>query len=234
MIADAMIDLYTAATPNGFKVSIAFEELALPYQVRRVDLRGGGQFAPDFLRISPNNKIPCIVDHDGPGGGDLPIFESGAILLYLAEKTGRLLAMQGPSRYVALEWLFFQVGNTGPMIGQLGHFALYAHEKIPYAIARYEKETKRLYGVLDRRLSEAPYLAGDDYTIADIANLPWLLPYVGKGIDLAEYPHVARWMDVLKARPAVARGLTIPPSSDAPMDDRAREVLFGKAQYERR
>jgi GSH-dependent disulfide-bond oxidoreductase len=229
-----MIDLYTAATPNGFKVSILLEELGLPYQVRVVDLRGGAQFAPDFLRISPNNKIPAIVDHEGPGGGDLAVFESGAILLYLAEKTGRLLAKEGSGRYVTLEWLFFQVGGTGPMIGQLHHFHSYAPEKIPYAIDRYAKETKRLYGVLDRRLAEAPYLGGEQYSIADIANLPWLLSYERLGIDLAAFPNVSRWLSALKARPAVERGLSIPPRNDAPMDDKAREALFGKMQYERR
>jgi GST-like protein len=229
-----MLDLYSAATPNGFKVSIALEELALPYELKVVDLRSGGQFAPDFLRISPNNKIPAIVDHDGPEGGEMAVFESGAILVYLAEKTGRLLAKEGRLRYVALEWVFFQVGGTGPMIGQLGHFRTYAPEKIPYAIDRYGNETKRLYGVLDRRLSEVPYLAGDQYTIADIANLPWLLSYERQGIDLSAFPHVARWMSALKARPAVERGLSKPPRNDAPMDDKAREVLFGKGQYERR
>lgn len=229
-----MIDLYTAATPNGFKVSILLEELGLPYQVRVVDLRSGAQFAPDFLRISPNNKIPAIVDHEGPGGGDLAVFESGAILLYLAEKTGRLLAKEGSGRYVTLEWLFFQVGGTGPMIGQLHHFNNYAPEKIPYAIDRYAKETRRLYGVLDRRLSAAPYLGGEQYSIADIANLPWLLSYERLGIDLAAFPNVSRWLSALKARPAVERGLSIPPRNDAPMDDKAREALFGKMQYERR
>lgn len=205
-----MIDLYTAATPNGFKISIALEELALPYEVRVVDLRGGGQFAPDFLRISPNNKIPAIVDHQGPGGRDIAVFESGAILLYLAEKTGRLLPKDGAKRYEALQWLFFQVGGTGPMIGQLHHFANYAPEKLPYAIDRYQKETKRLYGVLDRRLSQSPYLGGDEYTVADIANLPWLLSYERLGIDLATIPHLSRWLGALRARPAVERGLLIP------------------------
>ncbi|MDP9035084.1 MAG: glutathione S-transferase N-terminal domain-containing protein, partial [Myxococcota bacterium] len=146
-----MIDLHTAATPNGFKASIALEELALPYAVHFVDLRAGDQLKPEFLRISPNNKIPAIVDHEGPGHQDLAVFESGAILVYLAEKTGRLLAASGPARYAALEWLFFQVGGTGPMLGQANHFRSYAPERIPYAIERYTNEAKRLYGVLDRR-----------------------------------------------------------------------------------
>lgn len=223
-----MIDLYTAATPNGFKVSIALEELGLLYAVKPVNLRTGEQFAPDFLRISPNNRIPAIVD------GELSVFESGAILVYLAEKTGRLLAPSGPARYAALEWSFFQVGGTGPMLGQAHHFRNYAPEKIPYAIDRYTNEGKRLYGVVDRRLSQSRYLAGDEYTIADIMNFPWLLLSANQGIELAEYPHVARWLAELKARPAVVRGLAVPPRNDAPMDEKAREALFGKTQYEKR
>jgi GST-like protein len=223
-----VIELYTAATPNGFKVSIALEELGLPYALKPVNLRTGEQFAPEFLRISPNNRIPAIVD------GELSVFESGAILVYLAEKTGKLLAPSGAARYAALEWSFFQVGGTGPMLGQAHHFRNYAPEKIPYAIDRYTNEGKRLYGVVDRRLSQVKYLAGDEYTIADIINLPWLLLSANQGIDIAEYPHVARWLAELKARPAVARGLAIPPRSDAPMDEKAREALFGKQQHERR
>jgi GSH-dependent disulfide-bond oxidoreductase len=226
-----MIDLYTAATPNGYKVSIALEELGLPYAVRVVDLRQGEQFRPEFLRISPNNKIPAIVDKDA---GDLAVFESGAILTYLADKTGQLLPKAGPARYAALEWLFFQVGHVGPTLGQLHHFANYAVEKLPYAIERFKNEARRVYAVVDRRLSEAPYLAGSEYTIADIGNLPWLLGHARHGIDLADFLHLARWMDELKARPAVLRGLAVPPRNDASMDDKAREVLFGKAQYERR
>lgn len=226
-----MIDLYTAATPNGFKASIALEELGLPYTVQVVDLRQGEQFRPEFLRISPNNKIPAIVDR---AAGDLAVFESGAILTYLAEKTGQLLPKAGPARYVALEWVFFQVGHVGPALGQFNHFAHYAVEKLPYAIERFTNEANRVYGVVDRRLSEAPYLGGSEYSIADIANLPWLLGHARYGVELADLPHLARWIDELKARPAVARGLAVPPRSDAPMDAKAREVLFGKAQYERR
>jgi GST-like protein len=226
-----MIDLYTAATPNGFKASIALEELGLPYVVRVIDLRQGEQFRPEFLRISANNKIPTIVDQ---AADDLAIFESGAILTYLADKTGRLLAGSGPARYAALEWLFFQVGHVGPTLGQLHHFANYAVEKVPYAIGRFRNEARRVYGVVDRRLSAGAYLAGSEYSIADIANLPWLLGHARHGIDLADFPHLARWMEELKARPAVQRGLAVPPRNDAPMDDKAREVLFGKAQYERR
>lgn len=223
-----MIQLYTAPTPNGFKVSIALEELELPYEVHRIDLRGGGQFAPEFLRISPNNKIPAIVD------GELSVFESGAILVYLAEKTGKMLPASGPARYGVLEWMFFQVGNTGPMLGQAHHFRSYAPEKIPYAVDRYTNEGKRLYGVLDRRLAQVKYLGGDEYSMADVINLPWLLLSKNQGIDIAEYPHVGRWIAELQARPAVQRGLAVPPRSDAPMDEKAREVLFGKAQYAKR
>jgi GST-like protein len=226
-----MIDLYTAATPNGFKVSVALEELRLPYELKVVDLRTGAQFEPGFLRISPNNKIPAIVDREA---NDLAVFESGAILLYLAEKTGRLLATSGPARYAALQWLFFQVGGVGPTLGQLNHFANYATEKLPYPISRFTAEAKRICGVVDRRLGGARYLAGDEYSIADIANLPWLTGYARLGVDAAEWPHLARWVAELKARPAVERGLSIPPRSEAPMDDKAREVLFGKTQYERR
>jgi GSH-dependent disulfide-bond oxidoreductase len=223
-----VIDLYTAPTPNGFKVSIALEELALPYRVHTVDLRNGAQFEAEFLRISPNNKIPAIVD-DG-----LAVFESGAILVYLAEKAGKLLPRSGPARAATFAWMFFQAGGTGPMLGQAHHFRNYAPEKIPYAIDRYTNEGKRLYGVVDKRLSQTKYLAGDEYTIADVMNLPWLLLSKNQGIELTEFPHVARWMDELKARPAVEKGLAVPPRSDAPMDEKAREVLFGKAQYERR
>jgi GST-like protein len=223
-----MIDLYTAATPNGFKISIALEELALPYRAIAVELRRGEQFAPDFLRISPNNKIPAIVDHDA---GDLSVFESGAILVYLAEKTGQLLPPSGPTRVAALEWLFFQVGGTGPMLGQAHHFRSFAPEKLPYAIERYTNEAKRLFGVLDRRLAQVPFLAGDAYSIADIANLPWLLGYGRLEIDITAYPHLAAWIERLKARPAVVRGLAVPPPSQMPMDEKARDVLFGKGQH---
>ena len=228
------IDLYTAATPNGFKASIALEELELPYRVQVVDLRQGEQFKPEFLRISPNNKIPAIVDREGPGGAQIAVFESGAILVYLAEKTSRLLPRAPAARYAALEWLFFQVGGTGPMLGQAHHFRNYAPEKIPYAIDRYTNEARRLFGVLDRRFAEARYLAGDEYSIADIANFPWVRGYDRLGIDQAGFPHLNRWIAELEARPAVQRGLAKPPRNDAPMDSKAREVLFGKTQYERR
>ena len=225
---DASLDLYTAATPNGHKVSIALEELGLPYRTHVIDLRSGGQFTPEFLQISPNNKIPAIVD------GDLSIFESGAILVYLAEKTGKLLPTSGHGRFKVLEWLFFQVGGIGPMLGQVHHFRNYAPEKLPYAIDRYTNEAKRLFHVVDKRLSDNQFLAGNDYSIADIANMPWMRLHKNQGIEITEYPHVARWIDALEARPAVKKGLATPPRADAPMDDKAKETLFGKSQYERR
>jgi GST-like protein len=230
-----MIELYTWSTPNGFKISIALEELGLPYQVFPVRIGAGEQFRPEFLAISPNNKIPAIVDTEGPGGQRLAVFESGAILIYLAEKTGRLLPKDPEGRLTALEWLMFQMASIGPMLGQVHHFRSYAPEKIPYAIDRYTNEAKRLYGVLDRRLSQVPYLAGE-YSIADIANFPWLRAADRQGVDLAQFPHVARWRDGIAERPAVVRGLLVPPSAPQPaaMDAAAREVLFGKTQYERR
>ena len=229
-----MIDLYTWTTPNGFKISIALEELGLPYKVVPVDIGRGAQFAPEFLRISPNNKIPAIVDHEGPGGRPLSLFESGAILLYLAEKTGRLLPADPARRWAATEWLFFQMASVGPMLGQAGHFRNYAPEKIPYAIDRYTSEAKRLYGVLDRRLADHDYLA-DEYSVADIAVFPWLRKPEVHGIDLGDYPGVARWRDAIAARPAVERGFKVPEVTSLPATDpQARENLFGKKQYERR
>jgi GST-like protein len=236
-----VIELHTAATPNGFKASIALEEMAVPYTVHPVDLRTGAQFHEEFLRISPNNKIPAIVDTDpgrgasgGGSGASVTVFESGAILLYLAEKTGKLLPAAGQARAATFAWMFFQAGGTGPMLGQLHHFKNYAQEKVPYAIDRYTNEGKRLYHVVDKRLSESRYLAGDEYTIADIMNLPWLLLSKGQGIEIDEYPHLKRWIDELRARPAVEKGLAVPPRDDRPMDEKAREHLFGKTQYTRR
>ncbi|HEX4447096.1 MAG TPA: glutathione S-transferase N-terminal domain-containing protein [Polyangiaceae bacterium] len=226
-----MIDLYTAATPNGFKASIALEELALPYTVHPVNLRNGEQFAPAFLRISPNNKIPAIVDRDA---GDQAVFESGAILVYLAEKTGRLLPKAGPGRYAALEWTFFQASHVGPTLGQYHHFANYAVDKLPYAIERFANEAKRVFGVVDKRLGESPYLGGAEYTIADIQNYTWLSGHARVGIDVAQFPHLGRWLQELGARPAVQRGMALPPRDETPMDAKARENLFGKAQFEKR
>ncbi len=209
-----MITLYTWTTPNGRKISIALEELGLPYQVRTVDIGRGEQFAPDFLKISPNNKIPAIVD-DEAEGGPLPVFESGAILTYLADKSGRLLAPSGPARYKALEWLHWQIGGLGPMLGQLGFFAVRSADKSPLAIERFTQEADRLLGVMDRRLAEQPYLAGEDYSIADIAAYPWTVAastFLGTVLaeSLAGKPALQRWLEQLGRRPAVIRGMGVP------------------------
>jgi GST-like protein len=231
-----MIDVYTWPTPNGHKVHIALEELGLPYTVHAVDIGEGDQFKPEFLKISPNNRIPAIVDQDGPKGKPLSLFESGAILIYLAEKTGKLLAAKGNARYLAIQWLMFQMGGIGPMLGQVHHFRVHAPEKLPYAIDRYTNEAKRLYGVLDRRLGEAEYLGGE-YSIADIATFPWLRYWERQGVVLSDYPNVQRWFGAIEARPAVQRALQVLAdrvNKQLPFTDRQREILFGKTQYERR
>jgi GSH-dependent disulfide-bond oxidoreductase len=202
-----MIELHTAGTPNGKKVSIFLEEAGLPYRVTKIDL-GGGQFAPEFLAISPNNKIPAIVDPDGPGGKPLSLFESGAILIYLAEKTGKFLPSDPAARATTIQWLMWQMAGLGPMMGQNYHFAKSAPEKIPYAIERYVKETDRLFGVMDKRLASAAYLAGD-YSIADMAAYPWIAGD-WHGVDTAKYPNFRRWREAIAARPAVAKGMAIP------------------------
>ena len=204
-----MIDLYTWSTPNGRKASIVLEELGLPYKAHPIDITKGEQFAPDFLKISPNNKIPAMVDPDGPGGAPISLFESGAMLIYLAEKTGQLLPADPRRRYEALQWLMWQMGGFGPMLGQAHHFRRFAPEQVPYAIERYTKETRRLYGVLDGRLAEADYLAGD-YSIADIATFPWAARHEWQGVALEEFANVKRWYDAVAARPAVARGMAVP------------------------
>ncbi|MBI1775697.1 MAG: glutathione S-transferase N-terminal domain-containing protein [Proteobacteria bacterium] len=204
-----MIDLYTWGTPNGRKASIMLEELALAYLVHPIDIGKGQQFTPEFVKVNPNSKIPAIVDDDGPGGKPLAVFESGAILIYLAEKHGRLLAKEGAERYLQIEWLMFQMGGVGPMFGQNHHFRRFAPEKIAYGIERYGKETERLYGVMDRRLGEAPYLAGA-YSIADIATYPWVARYDYQEIDLARFANVKRWFDAIGERPAVAKGMKVP------------------------
>jgi GST-like protein len=203
-----MIDLYTWTTPNGRKASIMLEEVGLPYRVHAIDISKGDQFKPEFVAINPNSKIPAIVDEDGPGGS-LPVFESGAILIYLAEKTGRLIGSGPRSRIEAIEWLMFQMGGIGPMFGQTHHFRRFAPEPVPYAIERYTKETQRLYGVLDKRLGEAEYLAGD-YSIADIATYPWTARHEWQGVTLSDYPNVQRWYEAIGARPAVQRGMAVP------------------------
>lgn len=230
-----MIDLYTWPTPNGYKISIALEELELEYRVIPVDISAGEQFTPEFLRISPNNKIPAIVDQDGPDGGPISIFESGAILIYLAEKTGRLLPLDGDGRVRTIQWLMFQMGNIGPMLGQASHFLRYAPEPVPYAIERYTREAGRLFGVMDRSLAKSDFLAGN-YSIADIACFPWILSASIHGYELADFPHLSRWFDAIAARPAVNRGLSVPkPARATPkLTEEARRYLFGDEQYRRR
>jgi GST-like protein len=186
------------------------EECGLPYNVHRIDIGKGDQFAPEYLAINPNGKIPSIVDPDGPDGAPIAMMESGAILVYLADKTGRFLPASARGRYVALQWLMFQMGHVGPMYGQVHHFVRAAKVEVPYAIERYVKEKDRLYGVLDRRLGEAPFLAGDEYTIADIATYPWVARHEWHKTDLAIYPNVKRWFDAIGARPAVQRGMAVP------------------------
>lgn len=226
-----MIELFTWPTPNGHKVHIMLEECGLPYTVHGIDIGAGDQFTPEFLKISPNNKIPAIVDPDGPDGRPIALFESGAILLYLAGKTGRLLPHEVRDKYVALQWLMFQMGGVGPMFGQAHHFRIYAPEKIEYAINRYTNEARRLYGVMDRRLGEVEYFAGD-YSIADIAIFPWTRSHANQGVDLADFPNVHRWFDAVNARPAVQLGLKVlADRRKAKVDDRTREVLFGATQY---
>jgi GST-like protein len=229
-----VIDVYSWATPNGHKVHIMLEECGLPYSVQAVDIGAGDQFTPEFLKISPNNKIPAIVDSDGPDGRPISLFESGAILVYLAGKTGRLLPPDVRGKYIALQWLMFQMGGIGPMLGQTHHFRLYAPEKIEYAINRYTNESKRLYGVMDRRLAEAEYFAGE-YSIADISIFPWTRSHSNQGVDLAEYPNFERWYRAVAARPAVQRGVQVLADRRKPLvDDRAREALFGATQYAKR
>lgn len=204
-----MITLHTWSTPNGRKVSIMLEECGLPYTVHAVDITRDEQFSPEFLAINPNGKIPAISDSDGPHGQPVQVFESGAILIYLAEKTGRFLPEGGAERYAALQWLMFQMGSIGPMFGQAHHFLRYAPDPVPYAMERYRKETARLYGVLEGQLEQQDYLAGE-YSIADMATYPWVARHDWHDIDLAHYPAVARWADRIAPRPAVARGMGVP------------------------
>jgi GSH-dependent disulfide-bond oxidoreductase len=205
-----MIDLYTWATPNGHKVSIMLEELALEYRVHPVDIGNDEQFAADYVAINPNAKIPTIVDQDGPGGGQFEVFESGAILIYLAEKTGRLLSPDPRQRSQAIQWLMFQVGGIGPMFGQAQHFRRFAPRPLPYAIERYSKEASRLYGVLDKRLSAREFLADGGYSIADIATYPWITRHEWQGVSIADYPNVHRWCGTVGQRPAVQQGMQVP------------------------
>ncbi len=205
-----MIDLYTFYTPNGRKVSIMLEECQLPYNTKIIDISEGEQFTEKFIAISPNNKIPAIVDHDGPGGKSLALAESAAILMYLAEKAGRFYPVDKCQRAITNQWLFFQMGHIGPMLGQAHHFRNHISFKIDYAINRYTNEAHRLYKVLDDRLATTKYLAGDDYTIADIATFPWIVSHDKQGVDINDYPHVRRWFGSIATRGAVKRGLSIP------------------------
>lgn len=230
-----MIDLYSWATPNGHKVHIMLEECGLSYKVHPIDIGVGDQFKPEFLKISPNNKMPAMVDQDGPGGKPMSMFESGAILLYLASKTGKFLPADIRDRWSTLQWLMFQMGGVGPMLGQAHHFRNYAQVKIPYAIDRYVNEANRIYGVIDRRLAQSPYIACDEYTIADMAIWPWLRLPDKQGVDKADFPHFCRWFDKIAARPAVQRGVLVLADLRKPAhDDKAREMLFGATQYKKR
>jgi len=230
-----MIDLYSMATPNGHKVHIMLEECDLPYRVHNIDIGEGDQFKPEFLAISPNNKIPAIVDSNGPDGKPMSLFESGAILVYLASKVDKFLGHTDREKFTVLQWLMFQMGGLGPMLGQAHHFRIYAPEKIDYAYNRYTNEAKRLYGVMDKQLANHPYLAGDEYTIADIACFPWTRSWKNQGIDWADYPHTKRWHDAISERPAVQRGVEVLTALRKPLvDDKAKELLFGATQYERR
>jgi GSH-dependent disulfide-bond oxidoreductase len=227
-----MIDLHYWTTPNGHKITIFLEETGLPYKIFPVNIGKGEQFDRKFLTISPNNRIPAIIDHDPPGGGPaVSVFESGAILLYLAEKTGKFIAPDLRGRIATLEWLFWQMGNLGPMSGQNNHFSNYATEKLPYAMARYRNEVNRLYGVLDARLGEVPYLAGD-YSIADMASYPWIVPHERQGQNIADFPHLKRWLEAIAARPAVVRAYAlvqdINPNQGGIRTAEERAVLFGQ------
>ncbi|WP_408951999.1 glutathione binding-like protein [Lysobacter sp. Hz 25] len=227
-----MIDLYYSPTPNGLKLRLFLEESGLAHRVVPVQLSAGEQFAPEFLAISPNNKIPAIVDHAPRDGGEpVAVFESGAILLYLAEKTGLLLPEDARARLEVTQWLFWQMAGLGPMAGQAGHFRVYAPEPLPYAIERYTQEVKRLYGVLDRRLADRAYLGGDAYSIADIACYPWIVPHAGLGQDLAATPHLQRWFQSIAARPATQRvyaGIDDPYTKAPVLSEEARNVLFNQ------
>lgn len=206
-----MIHLYTWATPNGRKASVMLEELGLPYETHPIDISKDEQFAPDFLAIAPNNRIPAIVDEDGPGGAPLSLFESGAILVYLAEKTGSdLLPSEPRQRAAVMQWLMWQMGGLGPMVGQAHHFLFNPKEVVPYGQKRYHNETKRLYGVLDKQLASNDYVAGDAYSIADISIYPWISRYERHQVDLNEFPNVKRWFDLVSARDAVQRGMAVP------------------------
>ncbi len=225
-----MIDLYYWPTPNGWKVTIMLEETGLPYRLVPVNIGRGEQFRPEFLAISPNNRMPAIVDHEPLGGGEpISIFESGAILMYLGDKSGQFFPQDLRGRYEVTQWLMWQMGGLGPMAGQAHHFRQYAPEKIQYGIDRYTNEVNRLYGVMNKRLADREFLAGA-YSIADMAAFPWVVPYQNQGQDLSDFPHLKRWFEAMKARPAVQRGLDAGKElrQNRPLDDEAKKILFGQ------
>jgi GST-like protein len=236
MGTNKMIDVYSWATPNGRKIHIMLEECALEYRTHAINIGKGQQFEPKFLEISPNNRIPAITDNNGPNGKPISLFESGAILIYLAEKTGKFLSADPGTKYQTLQWLMFQMGGVGPMFGQANHFSHYAVDKVPYAINRYVNECKRLYGVLDKRLSSVEYLAGNEYTIADIATHPWVQGFERRNVDANDYPNVKRWVELIHKRSAVKRGNEVL-AEDRPsgnFTEKEREVLFGETQFKKR
>jgi GSH-dependent disulfide-bond oxidoreductase len=234
-----MINIYSWPTPNGHKIHIMMEEcgfkLGKDWQAFPINIGKGDQFATEFLKISPNNKIPALVDPHGPDGKPISMMESGAILLYLAAKTGKFMPKTDRAKFEMMEWLMFQMGGVGPMLGQAHHFRIYAPEKIEYAVNRYTNEAKRLYGVMDKRLATHKFIAGNTYTIADIAIFPWLRSWQNQGIDWVDYPHLKNWFDKIAARPAVQRGVAVLADLRKPLtDDKTRDVLFGLAQYQKR
>jgi GST-like protein len=232
-----MIDIFFWPTPNGYKITVMCEEVGLKYNVIPINIGAGDQFKPEFLKISPNNRMPAIVDHDGPSGKPIAIFESGAIMMYLAEKTGKLMPSDPRGKYNVIQWLMFQMASVGPMLGQAHHFRVYAPEKLEYAINRYTNEAKRIYNVIDKQLGETPYIAGE-YSIADIAIYPWLVPHNMQGQNLDDFPNLKKWYEGLRARPAVQAGFAVmsdqlknrPPQQN----QKAWDTLFGKTQFEKR
>jgi GST-like protein len=229
-----VIDVFSWPTPNGHKIHIMLEECGLEYRAIAVNIGAGDQFKPEFLKISPNNKIPAITDPHGPDGKPISLFESGAILIYLAAKTGKFLPQADRAKYEVLQWLMFQMGTVGPLLGQNHHFRLYAPEKVQYAVDRYTNEAKRIYAVIDRRLSQDEFLGGSDYSIADIATFPWLRSWERQGIVLDEYPFLQDWFNKMADRPAVQRGVKVLAEFRRPITgEKERETLFGKTQYER-
>ncbi len=235
----AMIDVYSWPTPNGHKIHIMLEECGLrldrDWRAIPVNIGAGDQFKPAFLKISPNNKIPALVDPSGPDGKPMSVFESGAILIYLAAKFGKFMPPSDRQKYDVLQWLMFQMGGVGPMLGQNHHFRLYAPEKLEYAINRYTNEAKRVYGVIDKQLAAHKFIAGNQYTIADMAIFPWLRNWANQGIVLADYPHLKTWFEQIAERPAVQRGVSVLAALRKPLtDDKTRDILFGKTQYQKR